>query len=613
MKRSLVLFMFFLFASFVHSQEDYKADSTMIAQNFLKATMGLSDIDSIKNTNRQVAQTPRLKDVYQYHLCRYFFMTSQVDSVILYANQAIPNVSETEAAKYYNLVGSAFSVKGDYDVAIEQMLKAKVIYEKNGDHYKAAIIENNLANVFFSLKQYESSYQYAFSAYNYLSEINDTIYYSSVASIAAVSAIKLDSIEQGEELSQEALNNAIQYNNPIGQIIAFYAKGELLQKKDSVKEAVDMYDRSMILSRQFGQTHYVMLNHIALLHAYSELQLFNEAIVSGEEALKLSKSQNNDNTLYSIHKQLGYAYAGKGEFKKAFENMALANELYVEFAGIESREIINEMMVKYETEKKERALAEEQLKSLKSEQKLANRNWWILLLASGVLVLAILLYFLRRSSVNRIQRLKLVQEHKIAKAAVLGEEKERERVAADLHDGVASSLTAAKIQLELLASNKEINLNEVLNQINKTHLDVRRISHNLMPVDFDERNLEDTLKLYCKGNSSDKLVIHFTSNLGDKKVQATKAKMIYRWVQELINNVQKHAKARNCFVQLLMDNNKIVLSVEDDGIGFDLDDNVDGIGIVSIQKRVENLGGEIIFESAKDKGTLVSIYLNLTE
>ncbi|MBD3636233.1 MAG: sensor histidine kinase [Crocinitomicaceae bacterium] len=611
MLRRPVLFLIFYCSYYTISQTDFKVDSSKIAKNFQSILLGKATFDSVISVNQKLADVPELKDVYAYHLCKFYFASGQPDSTISYAKDALKKVDIFEKAKYYNIMGSAYSVKGEYDVAIQEMLKAKSIYEQSGNLYKAAIIENNLANVFFSLKEYASSYKYAKSSFTILKNQGDTVYFSSVASVLAVSAVKLDSLEQGEELTEVALSSALRYNNLVGQIIAYYAKGELLQKKDSINKAIEAYLQSSNISKQYRQNHYVLLNDIALLHAYSENENYDLAIERGEDALRYSLEQKNNNTLYSIHKQLGYAYAGQQKYQKAFNHLAKANDLYVEYAGVESREIINELLVEYETEKKERALAEQELKTLRSEQKLANRNWWILLLSTGIIVLLIIFLFVRRLTEQRVQRLKLVQEHQLIKAAILGEENERERIAGELHDGVASAITASKIQLELLANEKGQPLDDLIQQLSKTHADVRRISHNLMPIDLIHKSLVNTLEDYCKSVSSEKLKIHFNSNQKDTDFSEAVSKLLFRMVQELINNVQKHADASNCFVQLYDKKQNILLTVEDDGKGFLVKDENLGIGMNNMKKKLIQINGEMDVESDIGKGTLVSIRLKL--
>ena len=139
------------------------------------------------------------------------------------------------------------------------------------------------------------------------------------------------------------------------------------------------------------------------------------------------------------------------------------------------------------------------------------------------------------------------------------------------------------------------------------HGDVRKISHNLMPVDFKQKSINDVINDYCDQMKSSNLkTMCFDNSVGKLRISDNKARIIYRVIQELIQNVIKHANAKHCTVQFSSFENKMNISIEDDGVGFE---NVDqnGQGLKSIEKRLNNIDGEFSIESNKGEGTLCVI------
>src|SRR5690606_4628493 len=107
----------------------------------------------------------------------------------------------------------------------------------------------------------------------------------------------------------------------------------------------------------------------------------------------------------------------------------------------------------------------------------------------------------------------------------------------------------------------------------------------------------------CMENSSEKLKLDFQRYESEKPaLNSIVSKVLYRIIQELIHNVQKHSQSKICYVQFTYQNKLLQISVEDEGIGFDVKNNKNNQGIQSIKKRIKDIGGELIIESEIGKG-----------
>jgi signal transduction histidine kinase len=228
------------------------------------------------------------------------------------------------------------------------------------------------------------------------------------------------------------------------------------------------------------------------------------------------------------------------------------------------------------------------------------------------------LYTLYRSSWHqkRFQEEKfrnLEQEQEIGqlRAMMKGEEKERIRIAQDLHDGIGGMLASIKMNLSTISQEQsELRILpsfiKVSGMLNETATEVRKTAHNLMPDALSKQDLRAALLQYCENSSSATLHIDLQYDVAEQ-INKDAELFIYRIVQELVQNMVKHAKATYAVIQLMLHNNSLSITVEDNGIGFDTTLPVKGSGLQNMNKRVETLQGYISISSGKGKGTTVHI------
>ena len=202
---------------------------------------------------------------------------------------------------------------------------------------------------------------------------------------------------------------------------------------------------------------------------------------------------------------------------------------------------------------------------------------------------------------------KLCEERQLVASKIISsQEQERQRIAQDLHDDLGSTLSMLKNKLSESNETFDNQLSTEMNYTDKAVLDLRIISHNLMPVLFLEKGLKVAIQEFVSLNNSKKN-IHFISSGNEQKLDWEKELSIFRIAKELLNNALKHAKASNIEVQLIYFEEFLYLSVEDNGIGFsNYNQKIKGIGLKNITLRVNYLNGKISQESS-DKGTLITV------
>jgi len=214
-----------------------------------------------------------------------------------------------------------------------------------------------------------------------------------------------------------------------------------------------------------------------------------------------------------------------------------------------------------------------------------------------------------------------LKQNEVKKALIWGEEQERKRVAQELHDGMGSLLSTLRLNAESIdlndkgLSEKELYAYQnVIELIDKACSELRIISHNMMPPSIEQFGIIQQLKTIIRNiNASE--TINFTldtfglENRLSKDIELT----IYRICLEIINNIIKHSKAKNATIQLVRNENMISIIIEDDGIGFDINEIQGGLGFTSIQSRVDAFNGTITIDTNTKRGTTIITELPLTD
>lgn len=287
---------------------------------------------------------------------------------------------------------------------------------------------------------------------------------------------------------------------------------------------------------------------------------------------------------------------------------------------------IAELETKYQTAEKEKQILKEQQRAE------TNRNWLIvavlaLFLGSGIAILiqknTIKKQLLAEQEVllkqQRVENLLKEQELVGIDAMISGQEKERQRLANDLHDNLGSVLTSLK--MHFLSLRQGLSHQEELEITRKTealmeeaYQKVRNIAHLRNAGLKASKGLLPAVHSFAKKVSIlDKLVVNVEEHGMTERLENSLEITIFRIIQELVTNVAKHAEATECTVHITNHNHALNIMVEDNGKGFDGKEitKKEGIGLYSIQKRVENLDGQVTIDSIPNKGTSIIIDIPL--
>jgi signal transduction histidine kinase len=223
----------------------------------------------------------------------------------------------------------------------------------------------------------------------------------------------------------------------------------------------------------------------------------------------------------------------------------------------------------------------------------------ILFLTSTVVLMVKNIYDER----NALSEKLVLEERKNLTAFIKGEDQERKRISRELHDNIGSQLS----YLKRFVSDK-FNNNAVNEAIDAICSDVRNLSHEISPSDLKLIGFKNAISDLARDLSSQtSMSIDFNSYKFPEKLQDNTEIQLYRVVQEALNNVLKHAAASCIDIQLIGHGSFATMAIEDDGKGFDLNIQKEGIGLKNIILRVTQIGGKLELDSKPNKGTSLLI------
>ncbi len=513
--------------------------------------------------------------------------------------------------------GVIYSQQGDLQASLEQFYAANNLSEAVGNDDMVATSFNSIGLVYNDLGRYQD----AEINFKKAMEVNKNL---------GVESEHLGDVLNGLASSfknQKKYNEAIEYfdkaiavykknESEFGIAIASYNKALTYVEQKSYKEALPLLRLAYEKQKVNGFNTELLLTISTLAKVNFELGNYKKSESLLDEGLNLeieSKLAAKD-LFFELYK----VYDKKGDYKKALD----FHETYVKYKDSiyseDNIKSINLLQKQFETEKKDKEIIEQKLMLQQQESELLNKkseNKFLWALA-GIFLLGIMstwfIFQQRQKRKNQeILTLKKEQQIKSLEALIRGEEKERSRIAKDLHDGVNGDLSAIKHRLSKYQNQTGIDLSEAIGMVDESCDEVRAISHNLLPPALEKYSLRESLSDYCMNlNEVRKEQVSFQYVGNNFRFSKSAEVTLFRIVQELVTNSLKHADSSDVLVQLTSFEDTIQLTVEDDGKGFNKDKiETLGLGLANVKSRVEYLSGELDMQSDKD-GTHFNITFN---
>lgn len=517
-------------------------------------------------------------------------------------------------ADAYSTLGIIYRRRQMPDSALVYYEKALGVAEKLGDNEWLANIYNNLAVFYANSKRLDEALTYIHKAIFYVEKTDNASDIIFAYQIECSIYMLRQEQERGIPSLKKAMAVAAEHHLPraelrcLPNIMAMYSGR---QEKDSVMYYMRRGDELLEVTPPEAVESLGFIEMKArLLLEYGQ---YKEAL----KWLKHLKSipQNKQTSMDALYLRMAKCYRNLGEKEIAYVYMDSARIWTDSLARRKVETQLSDFSVKYETREKELEIARLQQKQLKQEaDRMTMGIIGIVLIA--ILAISIIIVIQKRKQIEKNMKL-LEQESDLraAKKYIEGLESERKRFAKELHDGVANDLLGLQMKLSSAGDNPD-EKEEMVKSVNELRQNVRNISHELMPPEFNHLSIDKIIGYYLTDmQKTYGFVLTYEAASGTcwERIPQETAYEVYRITQELTTNIAKHAGAHSVSVSLdVIADGKYRLRIENDGNAFsaamaDAANKQGGIGIRTIQDRTKSISA--VFETLNENGKTVFLLI----
>jgi signal transduction histidine kinase len=507
---------------------------------------------------------------------------------------AIENEMPDVIMPCYGLYGLNYWRLGDYDKAMEFSFKSLKLAEDLGWEAKVLQLHNNIGLIYRDREEYDK-------ALIHLKQSMKTLYFVDPESYHHIGRIYMKQAKY--DLSQLYLDScetiAIERNNQNILSGALNSKAELAILQNKVQEAKSLLIIAKDIVESIDQDGYKGEVYLNLSSVFRLLEQYDSSLFYANKGIERSLGLGEKESLASGYRKLSETYQDFGDFKNGLQYIEKYNVIRDSILNEKRLKNISVVEIKYETAIKDLEI-EVSRKNLNRLKKEKEELLWGSVLVLGLLVMlsVVIASYFKVSSVKKENQM----QADFTKHILLSQEIERKRIASDLHDSIGQNLL-------LIKSNKYIQDNKNMESIvTQTLEEVRSISRGLHPVQLERLGFTAAIEeVIDKCEKSSEILISDDIENIDKLLTSENELNLYRIIQECLSNVLKHSKAKSAKVDIRPIGNKVVCTIQDNGIGFNYRSKIKGgksIGLTSLNERVKYLGGKLTISSASTTGTM---------
>ncbi len=574
-----------------------------------------------------------------------------------FAEMALNTGTDSIQPEAYNKIGRSYFYQNQPDSAIAYFLRSTEAFEARGNPDKAAAVRISAGAAQMRQGRYQEALTTFFEGLGYFESARDSMQmgktYNNIATIYG----ELGDVDHAIEYGEKALAIFRQYGLAQFRLITLpnlagqYARqGDTLRARTYFREAEKLagqMDEPFALARIYNNLGNLYLDssrdsseyylnrslEIKTRHGiedgmgtlYNNLGYLNlkqgrptQAARYLERALDHGRGANSA----TIHTNLAQAYEATGNNVRALASLKRGMAIKDSLMEAEYRKSLAELSSKYESERMAAEMLSLQNNYLQTDiRRKQNRN--LLYLAIGILLLlGVTTYFMvknaRRKRIIAEQQKEL--EHQRAESLVSeletvsldslieGQEKERQRIAEELHDSLGANLSALKLYVEEVSGADPALHKKLRVALDQSYEDLRNISRGKNSYVLIDNGLVPAVREIARQlKSSRKIHVEVTNIDLNKRIQNSRELQLFRILQELLTNTLKHADANQVSIQFSEDDGQLHVVYEDDGKGFDPGKVKKGQGQINIENRIRKMDGNLVVESEPGEGVNVII------
>jgi two-component system, NarL family, sensor kinase len=556
------------------------------------------------------------------------------DEAILYANNALKYYNKkglkVDAGRVYVSMGLIAKRQKDYNKALFYFDEGLARFKGSNYTKGIAAVHNNKGLVLRYLEKHDEALQNFKECLAISNTINDKAGRAgALVNIAEVYIDKKDFVSAEESLvTALEISKESKYLSKEKEVTD--ALTNLYLSKEDYKKAFDYKVATTVLKDSI-----LLLDKIKVIEETKtkyetekkQLEIFILTKSDSIKSLRIDNQQISiiDNLLKISNQKLDLSKADL--INKENDLLLKENDLQIKedaYVIKTKEEIILQNKLNAERQEQKIILLgkEKEIKSLE----LTKKNNTIIGISILALLSSLIFYlFYNRNKIKQaavLQAAIIKQQDISTKGIIEAEERERKRIASDLHDGVGQLMTAAWLNMQAInEKTKNIDsettdlLNKAMHLVDESCKEVRAVSHNMMPNALLKKGLVNAIREFLQQINIKSTKINLQTDGLNNPLSNHIETVMYRVIQESVNNVIKHAQATSLDISINQDETGIDVMIEDNGKGFNFSEanKKDGIGLQNIKSRIEYLKGTVEWNTAENKGTLVAIHIPETK
>lgn len=602
-------------------------------RNYLLLVEYWAPIDSIKSYKalQAVLKSPQAKQlnagIIAYYKGVYYANQGQNDKAKTQYKATIEQLKPTVETSgilmkaWYNYAYLQIEEKG-YDIMVKTLSEHCIpLSKKYNDKEALAYYYTQLGLVFMSVGQLNTAQEYHDKALTILEDIQPqtTVHLITYLNLVSNYCYKPDSetakiyLDRATALLKDYPNSQY-YPNYYYQVAMYHTT------RQDYKSALQTLYKGIESATSKKQNRILNMLYFRLHNVYLMQEDYTKAKELLEHILKeniIVKEPVNRKITYT---QLASVNEVLNDYKSAYTWLKKANVLTDSLHQQKLFEKMNQLEIQLQTAEKQQEIDQLEQEKKQNELRVKNKNLRLTVLLIALIlcvIIAFLTYFNFKNQKKLNKQIKLTHQEQLlsienerkyeaTQSILQGEEQERQRIAQDLHDSMGGILANIRMTLSKDLPNGESKL-DLLTKLDHSISEMRRISRNLMPETLKNLGLEIALKELCESMTHKQLPIQFEAFDVQNTINFQTQLALYRIAQEAISNVFKYAQAGSIIVQISQNNSVLNLTIEDNGIGFDLEKITPGLGLKNIANRVKWIGGQLEINSAPGEGTTLNI------
>ncbi|WP_298903724.1 sensor histidine kinase [uncultured Psychroserpens sp.] len=563
----------------------------------------------------------------------FFLKLKNQDSTIFYLDSIkTEDLSAFESAKFQEVRGILEIQRDNHGLAFEALKKAKNEYTLIDSLKQAAKINLHIIDLLAHQRNIKVSSQPYIDEYLAFSEnSNDLIDKANAYSTLAVTYLKADEALESEIYFDKAIKAALLGQDTLLATDFLFNKGVVyntISKK--YDEALKIFKQVIPVYKKNNDLTFIAYSYNNQAEAYKKKHDYLRAIKYYQKADSINLNKNDLKSKAIFYQNLTDVYEKTKDYQRALTYSKKLNTIKDSIDNLEQNIAINDIQERYDNQTLRADNLESETKRLESEAN-ARKKQNLVYGLGGALALGSIIAFLLFKNTKRKQKLaeqdkeletqKLTtvlkeQELKSIDAMIEGQEKERQRIANDLHDDLGGLMATVKLHFNALKDKQTPELYDKTNQlIDEAYDKVRTVAHAKNSGVIAKQGLLKAINDMAENiSASNKIKIDVIDHGLETRLENSLELTIFRIIQELITNVIKHARASEATIHITNHEDSLNIMVEDNGIGFNpsqVTKTNKGMGISSIDKRIEHLEGSMTIESEKKQGTTIIIDIPL--